>query len=161
MANEDEKLVKEKLDLRSLLYDSVELLQFKASDKQQQIVFESDNTPITVEVNHEKIWRVLNNLIVNAIKFSHINGIIKVAIKHNNARVLISIADNGIGIPTEQKDAVFEMFTAAKKVGTDGEQPFGLGLSISKKIIDMHGGRIWFESNAGQGTIFYVELPYH
>jgi signal transduction histidine kinase len=160
LANEEEKLVKEKLDLRSLLYDSVELLQFKAADKQQQIIFESDNTPVTAEVNHEKIWRVINNLIVNAIKFSHVNGIIKVGIKHNNAGILISVADNGIGIPLEQKDSVFEMFTPAKKVGTDGEQPFGLGLSISKKIIEMHHGNIWFESSTERGTTFYIELPY-
>lgn len=161
LADENEKLVKEKLDLRSLLYDSVELLQFKAADKQQQIIFESDNTPVIAEVNHEKIWRVINNLIVNAIKFSHMNGLIKVAITHNKKNILISVTDNGIGIPAEQKDAVFEMFTPVKKVGTEGEQPFGLGLSISKKIIEMHRGRIWFESSPERGTTFYVELPYN
>lgn len=160
LADENEKLVKQKLDLRSLLYDSVELLQFKAADKQQQIIFESDNTPVIAEVNHEKIWRVINNLIVNAIKFSHVNGIIRVSIRHNDKHILISVADNGIGIPAEQKDTVFEMFTPAKKVGTEGEQPFGLGLSISKKIIEMHHGHIWFESAVDQGTTFYIKLPY-
>jgi len=49
------------------------------------------------------------------------------------------------------------MFTSAKKNGTDGEQPFGLGLYISKRIIEMHNGKIWFEKNAGIGTIFYIE----
>lgn len=160
LADENQKLEKQKLDLRSLLYDSVELLQFKAADKQQQIIFESDSTPVIAEVNHEKIWRVVNNLIVNAIKFSHTGGIIKVAIRHNNKHVLISVADNGIGIPADQKESVFEMFTPAKKVGTNGEQPFGLGLSISKKIIEMHRGRIWFVSNIEVGTTFYIELPY-
>ncbi len=160
LADENEKLEKQKLDLRSLLFDSVELLQFKAADKQQQILFESDGTPIIAEVNHEKIWRVINNLIVNAIKFSHIGGIIKVSVRHNNKHILISVADNGIGIPADQKETVFEMFTPAKKVGTDGEQPFGLGLSISKKIIEMHHGRIWFVSNVEIGTTFYIELPY-
>jgi len=160
LADENEKLVKQRLDLRSLLYDSVELLQFKAADKQQQILFESDGTPVMTEVNHEKIWRVINNLIVNAIKFSHIGGTIKVGIRHNNKHILISVADNGIGIPADQKETVFEMFTPAKKVGTDGEQPFGLGLSISKKIIEMHRGRIWFVSNVDIGTTFYIELPY-
>jgi len=160
LADENEKLEKQRLDLRSLLYDSVELLQFKAADKQQQILFESDGLPVMAEVNHEKIWRVINNLIVNAIKFSHIGGIIKVGIRHNNKHILISVADNGIGIPPDQKETVFEMFTPAKKVGTDGEQPFGLGLSISKKIIEMHRGRIWFVSNLEIGTTFYIELPY-
>jgi signal transduction histidine kinase len=52
------------------------------------------------------------------------------------------------------------MFTAAKKIGTKGEESFGLGLSISKKIIETHKGRIWFEKNPEGGTIFYIELPY-
>jgi len=159
LGDENEKVEMQKFDLTSLLYDSIELLQFKANDKEQQIIFESNNTPVFAEINHEKIWRVVNNLIVNAIKFSHIGGIIKVAIAHNATHLLISVADNGIGIPPDQKDSVFEMFTPAKKVGTDGEQPFGLGLSISKKIVEMHKGHIWFGNNVGAGTIFYIDLP--
>ena len=159
LADENELVVKQALDLKSLLYDSVELLQFKARDKQQQIIFEPDNEPVMVEANHEKIWRVINNLIVNAIKFSYPGGIIRVGIKTGNGHVLISVADNGIGIPAAQKDEIFEMFTPAKKTGTNGEQPFGLGLSISKRIIELHSGNIWFEDNAGKGTIFYIELP--
>jgi signal transduction histidine kinase len=159
LADENEQIVKQKLDLKSLLYDSVELLQFKARDKQQQILFEHNNEPVMADVNHEKIWRVINNLIVNAIKFSYSGEIIKVGIKTASGRVLISVADNGIGIPADQKDTIFEMFTPAKKNGTNGEQPFGLGLSISKRIIELHNGNIWFENNTGKGTIFYIELP--
>jgi signal transduction histidine kinase len=159
LADENEKIALQTLDITSLLYDSIELLQFKANDKHQQIIFEGANTPILVEINHEKIWRVINNLIVNAIKFTHTNGLIKVGITQNNKYVLISVADNGIGIPPDQKEAVFEMFTSAKKTGTDGEQPFGLGLSISKRIVEMHNGHIWFEDNVGGGTIFFIELP--
>jgi signal transduction histidine kinase len=161
LADEHEKLVTQKIDLKSLLYDSVELLQFKANDKQQKIIFESDNIPLITDINHEKIWRVVNNLIVNAIKFSQPGGTIRVGIKFAVKYVVISVADNGIGIPAEQKDAVFEMFTAAKKVGTSGEEAFGLGLSISKKIVELHKGRIWFENNPDGGTIFYIELPYN
>ena len=159
LADENEQIIKQKIDLRSLLYDSVELLQFKARDKHQEILFEHDSEPVMAEVNHEKIWRVINNLIVNAIKFSYPGEIIKVGIKAGNGRILISVADNGIGIPAEQKDAIFEMFTPAKKTGTDGEQPFGLGLSISKRIIELHNGHIWFENNTDKGSIFYIELP--
>jgi signal transduction histidine kinase len=159
LADENEQVIKQDLDIRSLLYDSVELLQFKAKEKGQQIVFEGDDTPIIVQASHEKIWRVFNNLIVNAIKFSHTGGIIKVNITADKKHVTIAVADNGIGIPPEHKDSIFEMFTPAKKTGTNGEQPFGLGLSISKRIIESHGGKIWFESTAGAGTTFFVELP--
>lgn len=159
LADENEVLQVELIDLKSLLFDSVELLQFKANEKQQQIVFKSDDTPIMGRINHEKIWRVFNNLIVNAIKFSFEKSEIKVGITHDDANVLISIADTGIGIPEKDKDSIFEMFTPAKRVGTNGEQPFGLGLSISKGIIAKHNGKIWFESTPGSGTTFYIQLP--
>lgn len=160
LADENEPIAVQTLDLKSLLYDSVELLQFKAIEKNQRIVFESEDTPVMANVNHEKIWRVFNNLIVNAIKFSHENGVIQVGISHDEQHILVSVADNGIGIPEKNKDSIFEMFTPAKRVGTNGEQPFGLGLSISKKLIEKHHGKIWFESNPNVGTVFYIELPY-
>ncbi|WP_345955413.1 ATP-binding protein [Mucilaginibacter sp. PAMB04168] len=159
LADENEKIIVQLLDVRSLLFDSVELLQFKALEKQQRIVFESDETPIMANVNHEKLWRVFNNLIVNAIKFSHEGSSIKVGINHKHKDILVYFADNGIGIAEKDKDSIFEMFTPAKRVGTSGEQPFGLGLSISKRIIEKHGGKIWFESTPGNGTTFFISLP--
>jgi signal transduction histidine kinase len=159
LTDESAVMIKSPTDLRALLNDSVELLQFRARDKRQQIVFESSQPSIIALVNHEKIWRLFNNLIVNAIKFSHDGGIINVAIRQEKNTILISVADNGVGIPDKDKDSIFEMFTPAKKAGTQGEQPFGLGLSIAKRIIEAHGGRIWFESVPDEGTVFYVELP--
>ena len=160
LADENEPIALQMLDLKALLYDSVELLRFKALEKHQRILFESDEMPVMANVNHEKIWRVFNNLIVNAIKFSHENGVIQVGITNDEHHIWVSVADNGVGIAEKDKDAIFEMFTPAKKVGTNGEQPFGLGLSISKKIIEKHNGKIWFESNPGVGTVFYLQLPY-
>jgi signal transduction histidine kinase len=161
LADENETMSKQKLDIKELLRDSVELLQFRANEKKQQIIFESGGEPIVTNVNHEKIWRVFNNLIVNAIKFSYEGGMIFVSIKVTAVgNVLITIADNGMGIPDKDKDSIFEMFTPAKRLGTDGEQPFGLGLSISKRIVENHGGRLWFESSPGFGTTFYIELPF-
>lgn len=162
LADENEAMDVELIDLKSLLFDSVELLQFKADEKRQRIIFESDDTPVMGRVNHEKIWRVFNNLIVNAIKFSHPDTVIDVGITYityDEKRILISITDNGIGIAEEDKHKIFEMFTPAKRVGTNGEQPFGLGLSISKRIIEKHNGKIWFESTPHEGTTFYIELP--
>ncbi|MGN6397319.1 MAG: sensor histidine kinase [Mucilaginibacter sp.] len=157
--SDDEPLVTQRLDLNAMLYDSIELLQFRAKEKSQELIFESDNEAIMAEINHEKIWRVINNLIVNAIKFSYTGSKVKVGIRGNGEDILIWVADNGIGIPAENKELVFEMFTPVKRNGTHGEQPFGLGLSISKKIIELHNGKIWFEDNAGNGTIFFIELP--
>jgi signal transduction histidine kinase len=148
------------VDLKALLYESVELLRFKAMEKNQKIIFEGSEGRITAQVSHEKIWRVFNNLIVNAIKFSHNNSQIKASIIQVGRKITITIADSGIGIPDKDKNAVFEMFTPIKKPGTQGEQSFGLGLSISKRIIGKHNGKIWFSSQEGVGTTFYIELPY-
>ncbi|PMD85976.1 hypothetical protein BWI97_26535 [Siphonobacter sp. BAB-5405] len=68
--------------------------------------------------------------------------------------------DQGIGIPADIRTTIFNDFTTAKRVGTAGEQTFGLGLSICKQIVEAHGGKIWAESSPGVGSTFYVELPF-
>ncbi len=160
LANEDAPIETQNLDLKALLYDSVELLQFKANEKQQTVVFENENLePIFARVNYEKVWRVINNLVVNAIKFSLIGGVIKTGVEEYKSSIVIYVKDNGIGIAEKDKETVFDMFTEAKRAGTNGEQPFGLGLSISRKIMEKHGGKIWFESNVEGGTTFFLEFP--
>jgi signal transduction histidine kinase len=156
--DEDEPMATEKVNLKKLLFDSVELLRFKAKAKKQEIIFETDDSPVIARVNSEKMWRVFNNVIVNAIKFSFEGGVIRVGMAVNDNRILIHVADNGIGIPEKNRDSIFEMFTPNKRQGTSGEQPFGLGLSITKKIMEKHGGKIWFVSEPGKGTVFYMEL---
>ncbi|HEX7365578.1 MAG TPA: tetratricopeptide repeat-containing sensor histidine kinase [Pelobium sp.] len=160
LADEDAPIEVQKLDLQALLFDSGELLQFKANEKRQKIIFEdNDAEPVFAMVNYEKVWRVINNLVVNAIKFSLIGGTIKIGVKEYGASVVVYVKDNGIGIAEKDQDKVFDMFTEAKRAGTNGEQPFGLGLSISKKIMEKHKGKIWFEPNPEGGTIFYLEFP--
>jgi signal transduction histidine kinase len=72
----------------------------------------------------------------------------------------IAVQDQGIGVPDEMKQEIFNMFTNAMRPGTSGEQSFGLGLAISRQIIEAHNGKIWFESAPGQGTTFFIDLPY-
>jgi two-component system sensor histidine kinase VicK len=115
--------------------------------------------PKQLNISQEKIWRVISNLISNAIKFSPNNADIKVKVANGNNEVKISVSDNGIGIPDNIKNDVFNTFTNAKRTGTAGEKSFGLGLSICRQIIENHNGKIWFESNAGKGTTFYISLP--
>jgi signal transduction histidine kinase len=110
-------------------------------------------------INREKIWRVVSNLISNAIKFSQAGAIIIVKAKEFKKEVRIEVKDQGIGIPDKLKAQVFNMFTDAKRPGTEGEKSFGLGLSICQQIVEKHNGRIWFESNIENGTTFYFSLP--
>jgi two-component system sensor histidine kinase VicK len=153
------QLTKEWVEINSLLNKSVELLRFKAAEKWQKIRMELLAEPEEILISREKIWRVISNLISNAIKFSASGSTISVQITDEGQEVKIAVKDSGIGIPDNMKDKIFNMFTEAKRPGTDGEKSFGLGLSISKQIIESHNGKIWFENNGDKGTVFYVTLP--
>lgn len=152
-----EEMKKDPVDLMQMLSYCVELLRHKANEKQQQLTLTA--APVTLPLNREKMWRVVSNLIANAIKFSPAGSNIVVQLEEKQQQVLIAVKDQGIGIPAEMKDSLFDMFTAAKRTGTAGEQPFGLGLAISKQIVEAHGGSIRFDSKVGKGTTFFVELP--
>jgi len=149
---------KEPVEINSLVSKSAELLRFKASEKSQQIILHLMDKPIELLISREKIWRVISNLISNAVKFSYKNTLINVTVTHENGAIIIAVADKGIGVPDNMKDKIFNTFTDAKRPGTAGEQSFGLGLSICYQIIQNHDGKIWLESS-GDGTTFYVSLP--
>jgi len=151
-------LNKELVDINSLLNNSVEILGFRAAEKHQHIVTELLSKPKELMISREKIWRVISNLISNAIKFSPDGATIGVKATSNENGVIISVTDNGIGIPDNLKDEVFNIFTNAKRPGTAGEKSFGLGLSICQQIVESHHGKIWFESS-NKSTCFYVSLP--
>lgn len=153
-----QKLKIEEINIDELLQQCVSLLSFRAHDKGQQLTLNS-NTQVKINGDAEKLWRVMNNLIVNAIKFSPEGTTIHMESRKLDDKLLISVNDSGLGIPENIRNQIFDPFTSARRVGTQGEQPFGLGLYISKQIIEAHNGRIWFESEPGNGTTFYVELP--
>jgi two-component system, OmpR family, sensor histidine kinase VicK len=150
---------KEPVEINSLVNNSVEILSFKAAEKDQQIITELLDHPKKLFISQEKIWRVISNLISNAIKFSPNNSAITVKVINGSKEVKIAVSDNGIGIPENIKGEVFNIFTNAKRPGTAGEKSFGLGLSICQQIMEKHNGRIWFEDNKGSGTTFYISLP--
>jgi signal transduction histidine kinase len=152
-----ENMVKELLDIHSLLNYCVVLMKFKASEKDQTIVFQSVHYKLML--NREKMWRVISNLLANAIKFSPEGSTIEISAHEKERSILIAVKDTGIGIPDDLKDKIFDMFTLAKRKGTAGEEPYGMGLAIAKQIVEAHDGTIYFESNRGGGTTFYVELP--
>ena len=158
MANKPSEMNLEWIVISDLIIKCVDQIRFKAEEKGQQIRLDLEEGT-RIKADHEKVLRVLSNLIINAIKFSPLNTEITVKNRLINTNLELSVADQGIGIPEELRDNVFEMFGNAKRYGTMGEQPFGIGLPFSKQIIEAHGGEIWFESGDNQGTIFYVRLP--
>jgi signal transduction histidine kinase len=156
----DEKnMTKEKTDINKLVSKSVELLNFKALSKKQHIITKLPEPPVYAYVYKDKMRRVINNILANAIKFSYENSDIEIILENIAGDVHIAIKDSGIGIPEQNKANVFDMFTDAKTAGTSGEIPHGLGLSISLQIARAHNGDIWFESTEGKGTTFHLVFP--
>lgn len=153
-----EELKKEPVDIAEMLKYCVALLKSKADAKKQQLSLEI--VPAVIAASREKLWRVVSNLIANAIKFSPDNAQIKVKMMQAEHGIRIWVQDEGIGIPAEMSEKIFDLFTEAKRPGTAGEQPFGMGLAISKQIVEAHNGKIWFESNKRGGTTFFVDLPF-
>lgn len=153
---EDLKIAEE--DIVLLIRNCVKVQSLRANEKKQKIDFVNE-TPIHVFVDGQKIERVINNLIYNAIKFSPKDSIITIETNANREYLQISIKDNGIGIPIELQNKVFDVLTPVKRYGTAGEPPFGIGLSICKQIIESHRGEITFKSEFNKGTTFFIKLP--
>lgn len=103
----------------------------------------------------EEISQVWTNLIVNACQAMNFNGVLTVSAERKEQMVQVAISDTGVGIPDNVGEKVFDAFYTTKKSG----EGTGLGLDIVKKIVEKHNGRIWYKSQYGSGTTFYVELP--
>lgn len=149
----------EKLDLVELIDRVLEPLKIKANKKNIEIDFQKIEKNILLNLNADKFPRVIENLVTNAIKFTKENGSVKLTITPTASHVLLKLEDNGIGIPARLQKMVFEKFTSAGRRGTAGEKSLGIGMSITKRLVELHNGKIWFTSNEGVGTIFYVQLP--
>ena len=106
-----------------------------------------------------KVEQVLNNLISNALKFSAPGTTVTVRASRMDGSVVVSVQDQGPGIPAEELDHLFKPFSRTSVRSTAGEKSTGLGLAISRKIVDGHGGRIWAASEVGRGSTFSFSLP--
>lgn len=112
-----------------------------------------------IRLNKEKMSRAINNLVSNAMKFTPKDGHVTLHVISHNNFLQIEIFDTGIGIPPEQLPSLFDKFTEAKREGLHGESTTGLGLSITKQIIELHGGSISVSSKVREGTTFTIKLP--
>jgi two-component system, OmpR family, phosphate regulon sensor histidine kinase PhoR len=114
---------------------------------------------LTITADEDLLSQVWINLIHNSIKFTPEAGSIRIELQSHDSWVLFKIVDTGIGISDEDRNRIFERFYKSDKSRTRTKEGSGLGLSIAKKIVDLHKGTIEVKSNAGAGTIFTVSLP--
>jgi PAS domain S-box-containing protein len=131
-----------------------------AREKSIELIFENQGQTLPfIQADHKQIAIVFQNLIENALKYTMKSGAIVIRAEPRENDLLVSVTDQGIGIPlAEQKNVFSKFFRAenAKKAETDGN---GLGLYTTKRIIERHGGSIWFDSKEGEGTTFYFTIP--
>lgn len=151
------KLSVSKVDLKDclskIINDFTPILQEKSLD----IILDVKHIPVWFDV--AKMNRIFYNLISNAIKYSNEGGEIKIKAYLDGDKLLIDFIDNGIGVPHEQQELIFKRFTRGTNVTNKGIPGTGLGLMLSKKIIELHGGQILLESKENIGSKFTIVLP--
>lgn len=143
-------------DVASLVIEAVEALQAAASAKGVSLEVQGVKGPCMAEFDHDRLLQVLANLIANSVKFTPRGGSIRVQCERRDDGLAFCVGDTGEGIPAAMLEAVFERFW---QVGANDRRGLGLGLYISRCIVEAHGGTIRAESTRGQGTQMYFTLP--
>jgi signal transduction histidine kinase len=151
------QIYKERISIKNTIHDAVEGFHSLASEKSIVINEDIRSTLPEIDGDRERLGQVIDNLLSNAIKFSNDGGRVTVNGEVNGSELLVRVTDCGIGISKETMPHLFERFYRAKDLMARGGT--GLGLYISKQIIEAHGGRIWAESKVGEGSIFSFTLP--
>ena len=128
--------------------------------KKYTIKRELGSQALWVEIDTDKMMQVIDNIMNNAIKYSPDGGVITVRMTQNQNHVILSISDQGLGIPRKDLGKIFDRFYRVDKARSRAQGGTGLGLAIAKEIVEAHHGRIWADSNEGKGSTFYISLPY-
>jgi signal transduction histidine kinase len=152
-------LTLEKVRLSEILEEALSLTK-EYADKHEFVVNIEPDLP-TVLIDRDKLGQVVENLLSNAVKYSPKGGRITLTV-HNELekhRIIISIADEGIGISPVDKDSIFTTFHRIRRPETQGIRGSGLGLYIAKEWTEAMGGKIWLESELNKGTTFFVSIP--
>lgn len=146
-------------DLVRFIQRVVKLNDVLAAKKGIAVQFDAPTTPCELSFDASKIEQVLNNLISNALKFSHRGTNVRVRLVCDPLMVTLAVQDEGQGIPAKDLSKLFQPFSKTSVRTTDGEESTGLGLAIVRRIVEGHGGRIWVESEVGKGSTFSFTLP--
>ncbi|SFV39625.1 cell wall metabolism sensor histidine kinase WalK [Ligilactobacillus acidipiscis] len=128
--------------------------------KNYSIKREFTQRDLWVEIDPDKFIQVIDNIMNNAIKYSPDGGVITCRLVETHDHVLLSISDQGLGIPKKDLGRIFDRFFRVDKARSRAQGGTGLGLAISREVIEMHNGRIWVESLEGKGSTLYITLPY-
>jgi signal transduction histidine kinase len=147
-------------NLAQLVQDAADCLSFQAEEKEVVLNVITNTTCSSVEIDPDQIEQVLVNLLDNAIKFSPTGGNVTINLQdEDNHSVLVQVIDEGIGISAVELPRIGERFYRADKARSRTEGGSGLGLAIARSLVEAHEGKLWVESQAGEGTVVSFTLP--
>ncbi len=156
------KITKQPTRLERLIQHAVESFQFQAQDKGLYVRFKKPEKMLPeIKIDPDRISEVLNNLVGNALKYTEKGGV-TISLAYKDKEAIVAVSDTGIGIPQKDVEHLFEKFyqaQSASSILSNERGGTGLGLYITRNIIEMHGGKIWVESKMKKGTTFYFSLP--
>ncbi|HHN46117.1 MAG TPA: HAMP domain-containing histidine kinase, partial [Planctomycetes bacterium] len=145
--------------INQLVEDNVVSFYPNAIEKDITLDFLLDSRAPLVEADPFRVNQVIANLISNALKYTPKGGMVEVSTAWDGKEVTVSVKDTGPGITPEEQAKLFESFSKGSAEATGGEESTGLGLYICRRIMEMHGGRIWVESEPGVGSTFRASFP--
>jgi PAS domain S-box-containing protein len=146
-------------DLSNKLYAIKNLLSPIADRKNIEVKISVDKDLTSIQADEARFVQILYNLLDNAIKFSHEDGLVQIEAIKKGDMVEIKVRDNGIGIKTEDQYKLFKPFSQVDSFSSKKFQGTGLGLSLVKQIVNLHGGYVWFSSKVGEGSTFVFTIP--
>ncbi|MCK5362475.1 MAG: HAMP domain-containing histidine kinase, partial [Gammaproteobacteria bacterium] len=149
----------EKIDLRQLLEGSLVVVRERALTHDIRLSLDMADDVDTVTADERKVKQIVFNLLSNAVKFTPDKGQVGIRARKSDALVEIAVWDSGVGIALEDQQRIFEEFQQAERGLTDKQEGTGLGLALTKKFVELHGGNIWAESTRGHGSTFTFTLP--
>ena len=144
--------------MNALLGNVIDNLKYLAKKKNIKIVTEFEPM-FSMKIDEDLIRQVFTNLIENAIKYSPENSSILVSAEEVDGRVVVQVADQGMGIPDDELNQLFTKFYRSKNVRKENIQGTGLGLYLARYFVNLHRGQIYVESEKNKGSTFTVELP--
>ncbi len=147
------------LDIKPLLQQALAANQGFAGQYRVTLLLQAPDEPLQVRIDSDRLSQVLTNLLSNAVKFSAPEGVVEVRVSRLGQQVRVEVADHGAGIPEEFKSRIFQKFSQADASDTKQKGGTGLGLNISKALVEQMGGQIGFSSQAGAGSTFFFEIP--
>ncbi|MCX8725809.1 cell wall metabolism sensor histidine kinase WalK [Lactobacillus panisapium] len=141
-------------------FDMIVKTDAKEGKKKYTIKRILSSQALWVEIDTDKFAQVIDNIMNNAIKYSPDGGVITIKLRQERQQIILSIADQGLGIPREDLSKIFDRFYRVDKARSREQGGTGLGLAIAKEIVEEHHGKIWANSSEGKGSTFYIALPY-